>query len=183
MTRAMPRLASFLALAATAFLGLGQTVKYTALETLEQSFDAKLRNNPGKFPFEILSNPSVFYIPGAGVTMTCRLNLVYATLESPFRPAPPTREEFETLRQNKLQKVPVLEKNMQDYLADAAGSPELDEVRPTELIAIGVTMFYFPKEDSTGLPKRIVMSAEKEKLLQARRNKVDVATVIQETKL
>ena len=177
------RLALFFTTAATAYLAYGQAVKYSALESLEQSFEAKLKKNPGKFPFEILSNASAFYVPGAGATLTCRVNLVYATLESPFRPAPPTPEEFETLRQNKLQKVPVLEKNMQEYLSDAAASPELDAVRPTEQIAIGVTLFYFQKEDTTGLPKRIVMSAEKQKLQAARRNKADLATVIQEQKL
>jgi hypothetical protein len=173
---------SFL-LAATAFLSTAQTIKYTSLEGLEQNFEDRLKKNPGKFPFEIISNANAIYVPGSGVTLTCRVNLVYATLESPFRPAPPTPEEFETLRLNKVAKVPILEKNMQDYLADAAVNPQLDAVRPNEQLAIGVTLFYFPKENTTDLPHRIFMSAEKQKLQQARRDKINVATVIQETKL
>ena len=59
--------------------------------------------------------------------------------------------------------------------------PEFDAVRPNEQFAIGVTLFYFPsKEDTTGLPRQITMSAEKQKLINARRDKVDLAKVIQE---
>ena len=60
---------------------------------------------------------------------------------------------------------------------------EMDPVPANERILLGVTLFYYKWEDSTGLPRQIVMSAEKQKLLQARRDKTDLATVIQETKL
>jgi hypothetical protein len=177
------KLGSFGAAALLACLGFAQTVKNASLETLERTFEDRIKKSPGPYPYDLMSNPSAVYIPGAGLTVTCRLNLVYATLESPFRPSPPGPAEYAALKQHKIDKIPVLEKTMQDYLLDTAGLPDLDAVRPTEQLAIGVTLFYYPKEDSTGLPRRIVMSAEKQKLLQARRDKLDLATVIQEQKL
>jgi hypothetical protein len=68
-------------------------------------------------------------------------------------------------------------------LAETAADADLDPVPPTEKIAIGVTLFYYKWEDSSGLPRQIVMSAEKQQLLQARRQKLDLASVIQEQKL
>lgn len=175
------RMGSFF-LAAALAVAFGDTVKYTALQSLERSFENKLASNPGKYPFEVLANAPAIYVPGIGVTVTTIVNLVYTTQESPFRPAP-TPEEWATVRQHKLDKIPVLEQNMREFLADAAASPALDAVRPTEQLSIGVSLFYFPKEDVTGLPRQITMSAFKQKLLEARRNKVDLATVIMEQKL
>jgi len=162
---------------------MGQSVKPTALESLEQNLADVIKNKYGKYPYEMLSYPSAVYVTGLGVTITVRVNLVYANMESPFRPAAPTAEEYAVLKQHKVEKIPFLEKSIQDYLIDAAASPALDSLRPTEQIAVGVTLFYYPKEDSTGLPRRIVMSAEQQKLLQARRDKLDLTTVIQESKL
>ena len=182
----MRYLASFGITLAVALLAFADTVNFSALENMERSFEARLAKNPGKLPFEILSNASAMYIPGTGVMLSSRLNLVYVTPESPFLTLTPVEvaARREKLRTDKLEKVPVLEMNMRECLADAASSPEFDAVRPTEQFAIGVTLFYFPsKEDTAGLPRQITMSAQKGTLIQARRAKVDLATVVQEQKL
>ena len=178
----MKLLSSFFLLAVAAILAFAETVSFTTLEKLEQNFESRLAKNPGKLPFEILSNASAMYVPGVGVTLSSRVNLVYVTPESPFLQLSPAdlAARKQKVRQDKLEKVPVLEENMRECLADAAGSPDFDSVRPNEHFAIGVTLFYFPHEDITGLPRQITMSAEKQKLINARRNKTDLATVIQE---
>src|ERR1700722_8285179 len=118
-------LGSFFLLAAGALLLLAESVSFSALEGMERNFESKLIKNPGKLPFEILSNASAMYVPGAGVMLSSRVNLVYAILESPFLPTTPAElaARRQKLRLDKLEKVPVLEQNMRECLADAAGSP------------------------------------------------------------
>lgn len=179
----MRLLGSFFLVAVAALLAFAETVKYSALENMERSFESRLARNPGKLPFEVLSSASAMYVPGVGVMLSSRVNLVYATLESPFLPQTPVElaARRQKLRQDKLDKVPILEENMRECLADAAVSPDFDVVRPQEQFVIGITLFYFPsKEDSAGLPRQITMSAEKQKLINARRDKVELAKVIQE---
>jgi hypothetical protein len=73
---------------------------------------------------------------------------------------------------------------MREVMAETAAASEIDPLPPNERIVLGVTLFYYKTwEDSTGLPRQIVMSAEKQQLLKARRDKLDLATVIQEQKL
>jgi hypothetical protein len=180
----MKKMGSFILAGALAALAFAETVKYSALETMERNFESKLVAKPGKLPFQLLSNASAIYVPGAGVMLSSRLNLVYAELENPFVQHTPA--EFvalkERLRQSKLEKVPVLEQNMRECLAESAVMPEFDAVPPNEQFAIGVSLFYFPKEDTTGLPHQITMNAQKQKLLAAVREKADLATVIHEEK-
>ena len=108
--------------------------------------------------------------------------LVYLHPPSPFR-GPSTPAEKASFRSRKLQRIPLLEQDMREVMAQTAAASDMDMVPPNERIVIGVTLFYFKWEDSSGLPRQIVMSAEKQKLLQAVRNKVNLATVIQEQKL
>ncbi len=172
-------------LLAGAFIALGQTIKRASLEEFEHSFDARLLKNTGSGPFDVMSTTVGAYIDGAGVFFGCRANLVYGPVPSPFRP-PFTKAEIAAMRQRKLDRIPVLETEMRNFLSDVAAAPGLDSVRPVEQIAVSVDLFYYsdPKwEDSTGLPRQITMNAQKQKLLQARRDKVDLATVVQEQKL
>ena len=50
-----------------------------------------------------------------------------------------------------------------------AASPALDSVRPGEQVVCGVTLFYYTWEDTHGLPREILMQAEKQKLLSVQR--------------
>jgi hypothetical protein len=68
-------------------------------------------------------------------------------------------------------------------MAETAAASDIDPVPPAERIVLGVPLFYFKWEYSDGLPRQITMSAQKEQLLKALRDKVDLATVIQEQKL
>ncbi len=110
------------------------------------------------------------------------VNLAYWQEPSPYRP-PFTPQEKATLREKKIQKIPILEQHMRDVMSETAASSDIDSVPANERVIVGVTLFYFIWEDSSGLPRQITMSAEKQKLLQARRDKLDLATVIQEQKL
>jgi hypothetical protein len=168
-----------------AFVAFSETIKRASLEEFEHNFDGRLLKNTGQGVFEIMSTTVGSYIDGAGVFFGCRANLLYGPVPNPFSP-PFTKAEIAALRQRKLDRIPVLETEMRNFLSDVAASPGFDSVRPAEQIAVSVDLFYYsdPKwEDSTGLPRQITMNAQKQKLLQARRDKVDLATVVQEQKL
>lgn len=178
----MRPVASLCLLLTLAAFGWCETVRFGALEELEQSFEAKLGQNPGKYPFDILFSAAGVYAPGSGLTLTSRISLVYTQPPNPFRPAF-SEDELEALRQHKLEKIPVLEQNMREVISDAAASPNFDAVPANEHITLGVSFFYYKWEKQEGLPHQITMSAEKQQLLKARRDKADLAKVIQEQKL
>ena len=159
-----------------------QGVRMTALEEFEHRLEARLAQTPGPFPFQVLSTAPAIYVPNTGVVLSSIVSLSYLDQPSPFR-GPFTPKELATFRERKLQRVPILEQSMREVLVETAAASDMDPVPPNERITLGITMFYFKWEDSTGLPRQIVMSAEKQKLLQARRDKTDLATVIQENKL
>lgn len=171
----------FLVLAA-ALSANAQGVKMTALEEFEHRFAAKLAETPPPFPFDVLFPAPAVYIPGMGVVLSSFVSLSYLDPPSPFR-GPYTPAEKASFRSRKLQRIPLLEQDMREVMAQTAAASDMDMVPPNERIVIGVTLFYFKWEDSSGLPSQIVMSAEKQKLLQAVRDKVNLAAVIQEQKL
>ncbi len=159
-----------------------QPVKMTALEGFESRFEAKLGQIPPPFPFQVLFPAPAIYVPGVGVMLSSIVSLSYLDEPSPFR-GPFTPKELATFRERKVQRLPILEQDMREVMVETAAASDIDPVPPNERIVLGVTLFYFKWEDSSGLPRQIVMSAEKQKLLQARRDKIDLATVIQEQKL
>ena len=166
-------------------VALAATVKYSALEDFEHAFEGKLAQNPGpgKYPaFEVLFTAPAIYVPQVGLTLTTWVNLVYTQPLSPYSP-PPNDQQKEDLRAHKLERIPILEQNMREVMADAAASPSFDGVPAGEHISIGVSLFYYSWEHQEGLPRQITMSAEKQKLLDARRNQIDLAKVVQEQKL
>ena len=159
-----------------------QGVKMPALESFEKRFEGKLGQVPPPFPFEVMFPAPAVYVPSSGVVLSSIVCLSYIDPPSPFR-GPYTDKEKAEFHERKLKRVPVLEQSMREVMAETAAAADMDPVPPNEKIAIGVTLFYYTWEDSSGLPRQIVMSAEKQKLLQARRDKLDLASVIQELKL
>jgi hypothetical protein len=178
-------LASVLATAALgipARIALAQSVKINGLEDFEHRLEAKLAQTPPPRPFEVLFPAPAIYVSGVGVMLSSIVNLAYIEQPSPFR-GPYTPKELAGFRDAKLRHVPILEQGMREVMVETAAAADMDAVPANERIVLGVTLFYFKWEDSSGLPRQIVMSAEKQKLLQARRDKLDLAAVIQEQKL
>jgi hypothetical protein len=163
-------------------LAEAQGVQFAALEEFEHRFEARLGQTPGPFPFEVLVPAPAVHVPGFGVLLSSVVSLSYVQEPNPFR-GPYTPKELATFRERKLARLPILEQSMREVMAETAAASDIDPLPPNERIVMGVTLFYFTWEDRAGLPRQIVMSAEKQKLLQARRDKADLATVIQETKL
>ena len=53
----------------------------------------------------------------------------------------------------------------------------LDDVPPSEQIVLGVALFYFSWEDTSGLPSQVLMQAEKRKLVEVQTGRADADSV------
>src|SRR5216683_2222880 len=139
-------------------------VTRTAVAAMEKSFDRRLELVGIDDPFLPLGSTRGVYLDGYGVVFSTELNLVATAGLSPFRPAY-TKEEIARLKQKKIQRLDALRQNMKDMLVSSAAS--LDAIPDSEQIVLGVTLFYYSWEDSSGLPTQVVIQAPKKVLLQA----------------
>ena len=162
--------------------GAMSRVSRDALAAMELSFDKRVRSISVDIPFELLGNTRGVYLEGYGVVFTCEVNLAQSMTVTPFSLTIP-KEYAVKLRQRKLDRVPVLKKNMQESLLAMASS--LDTVPKNEQVVLGVTLFYHAWEDRSGLPSQIIMQAERQKLLDvqighASRSSLDSIVKVQE---
>ena len=65
-----------------------------------------------------------------------------------------------------MKKLAILRENMRSLMMNAGGT--LEGLSPNERVAMEAVLLYNPWEDSRGMPRRLFMSAEKQKLLDAR---------------
>ena len=172
---------SLLAALAIAFAAVPR-VSRDALAAMELSFDKRIRTITADPPFELLGNTRGVYLEGYGAVFTTEVNLAQSMTITPFSLTIP-KEYAVKLRQRKLERVPVLKRNMQESLVAMASS--LDAVPAKEQVVLGVTLFYHTWEDRNGLPSQIMMQAERQKLLdvqlgRASRSSLDAIIKVQE---
>jgi hypothetical protein len=139
-------------------------VSRDAMHAMETSFDKRIQTLSVDAPFELLGNTNGVYLEGYGAVFTCEVNLSQSANISPFQTSMP-RDYVVKLHQRKLQHVPVLKKSMQEEMVAMAMASSLDNVPANERIVLGVTLLYYPWEDTTGLPSQILMQAERQKLV------------------
>ncbi|MBI1896120.1 MAG: hypothetical protein HYZ57_10845 [Acidobacteria bacterium] len=151
-----------------------------SLMAVERSVDSRVERMNVADPFTLLGTTRGIYLEGYGAVFTTEVNLVGLATISPFRPAF-TKAELANLKQKKQERLVTLKQNMRQMLLDAA--PALETVPESELIVVGVNIFYFRWEDSAGLPTQVVMRAPRQALLTARQANgagLDAALRVQE---
>ena len=153
---------SLLLTAAAVAIGAAPRVGRSALHAMEISFDKRIQSMSVDAPFELLGNTNGVYVEAFGAVFTSEVNLSQSSNVSPFQATMP-KEYVAKLRLRKLERVPILKKNMQEEMVAMASS--LDTVPANEQIVLGVKVLYHPWEDTTGLPSQIVMQAQRQKLL------------------
>jgi hypothetical protein len=158
------------------FAGTEARVPRKAIAALENSLNDKFRTVTAD-PYDLLGTARGTYLEGYGALFTVELQLVYLSQPMPFRAAY-TPAELATMRERKVKKVPVLKEAMRNFLATATSS--LDAMPMNERVTMESILWHYKWEDSKGIPERIFMSAEKQKLLQAQAGHVDLSTVIEE---
>ena len=141
----------------------GAVVTRPMLGAMERMFKANLDSlfKPDEL-FGIIDSPQSVYVDGFGVVMTARVNLVEAPGLMLFRPALKP-EEIRSIRERKLQRVPMLENAVRQSMVIAATL--METVPVDEQIVYSVNLFHHPYEESRGLPSQIVLQASRKTLL------------------
>jgi hypothetical protein len=162
----LPIVATFAAAAALCFAAVEPRVSRATLTAVEGTINQTFAPR-GPDSYDVLGTARGTYLAGYGALFTIELDLANAgPLDmSPFRPAM-SPAEIAAIRERKLKKVPVLKETMRNILVNASGT--MEGLPPNERIAMEAILFNFRWEDSKGLPRRVFMSAEKQKLLDAK---------------
>lgn len=169
-------------LLATAAVCFAATVPLSAIQLVESSINDRFRPH-GTDPWDLLGNARGTYLEGYGAVFSFEIDLVNAggLVISPFRPSI-SPDEIAAVRARKLKKLPELKDTMRSILVDAGNS--LDGIPLQERIALEATLFsYSSEKNGKEMPRRILMSAERQKLLAARTNHLapaDLASIIDE---
>ncbi len=132
---------------------------------LEKNFDQRLEGVIPGDAFLLLGDTRGVYLDGFGAVFTAEVNLVNSPTLSPFRRTI-SKPEVMKVHEKKQQRLAVLKQCMQDTMIGMAAA--LTEMPAGEQIVVGVSLFYFSWEDTSGLPTQIVMRAERRQLLGAR---------------
>lgn len=154
------------ALAAT----VAQTqVTRAAIQRVEKSFNERIQTTDIKAPLQLLGVTRGIYLPGVGVVFSNEVNLMLTTTISPFQKTI-SKEYSSRVHTGKLERLSALKQSMRDMLVNSA--PALDALPGNEQIALGVTLFYYSWEDTSGLPAQVVMQAPRQKLLDVQEGRV-----------
>jgi hypothetical protein len=138
------------------------------IAAMERSFDQKLQRFSIDTPIEVLGLTRGIYLEGYGAVFTAEVNLVQTPGISPFRPTL-SRDDVARARAAKLKRIPELRSLMRETMLASAGS--LDRLPMDERLVLGVSLFYNPWEDASGMPRQIIMLAQRKALLDVAANR------------
>jgi hypothetical protein len=130
-------------------------------------------------PYYSLQDAHGTYLEGYGALFTSEINLVNsaAFTPNPFRPAV-TPQQIAQVHDRKVKKLAELKDTMRSILMNA--STTLEGMPAGERVALEVKLFSFSWENNRGIPHRVLMSAEKQKLLAAKENHSDLTAIVDE---
>ena len=149
-------------------------ISRAALSGLEKSFDHRFQRANVSDSFDLLGTTRGVYLEGYGVVFTAELSLIVTPNLNPFHQVF-TAEEKARVHQRKLERLPLLKRNMQEMLI--ASAIALENLPPNEQVVLAVTLFHYSWEDSSGLPAQIMMQAERQKLLSNATRETAIRTV------
>ncbi len=151
-------------------------VPVSALNEIEKTTDDRFTANP----WDSLGDTRGSYLPGYGAIFTFEMSLVRVTPISPFHLAV-TPEEVKSVHDRKVKQLAVLKQTMRELLVRASAT--LTTIPPTEQICFEAYLFSQSFEDHRGLPSRLTMSANRQKLADAvarHAKPADIAALIEE---
>ncbi len=151
-------------------------VPVEAIKQIEASTDARFAVEP----WDSLGDTRGSYLPGYGAVFTFEMSLIQVTPISPFHAAP-TPAEIKTVHERKLKQLAVLKSTLREMLCKAATS--LSTLPGTEQITFEAYLFNQSYEDHTGLPHRLMITANRQKLVDAvarHASQQELASLVQE---
>ncbi len=139
-------------------------VSLGSLMSVEASINDRVRSNISD-PYDLLGPARGTYLEGYGAVFTVQMNLVLlpALRVSPFNPD--SNKAIAELHDHKARKVENLKATMRELMTGASKS--LPGLPPQERIVMEAFLFNYSWEQSRGLPHRLVLTANKQKLIDA----------------
>jgi hypothetical protein len=132
-------------------------VNRNMLSGLERTVDDRVRSLWADNALAILGGTRGVYVPGTGIVLSAEINVATANLSLMVQTL--SKEEIATLRKKKLERIPQLEKAMQDLLGTMGNT--LDILPAGEKIAIALVLPRYGFEDPTGLPNQVTVQVER----------------------
>jgi hypothetical protein len=165
------------------FAATESRVSRVSILAVEGNVDQSLRATSAD-TYDLLGQTRGTYLEGYGTLFTFEVDLVstggFMTVGPFARPLAP--DQLAKLRDRKLKKLPELKDTMRSLIENAAST--LDVLPPSERIAMEAILLNNPGEkNGKEIPHRIFMSAEKQKLLDAKTNHAtpaDLAAIVEE---
>jgi hypothetical protein len=165
------RLIPLIAIAALGFTGLvyattEATVTVSALKAVEDAINSQFVHDVADpvDPWEQLGDARGTYLPGYGAVFTFEMSLVNVMPITPFH-LEISPQEVKAVHARKVKKLPVLKSAMRDLIVKSATT--LSALPPTQQITVEGFLDYFSFEDRTTLPRRLIMTASRQKILDA----------------
>jgi hypothetical protein len=139
------------------------TVSASTLKEVEKGADMRLLAAPAD-PWNVLGNARSTYLPGYGAVITFEMTLANLTPISPFHQSV-TEKERRAGHDRKVKNLIALKVAMREMVAQAATA--LATMPGREQITLEAFLFNFNWEDRTGLPDRITICANRQKIVDA----------------
>lgn len=169
-------IAVFIAAAVLLAAGAGGIVSRGEIGAVEKVVNKRLEQlSPGE-PFLLLGLAQGVYLQGYGAVFMARVNLAEGPGLTPFRPAISDQERAR-LHKMKQERLPTLRAAMKELMISSAGM--MDNVPAEEQMVLGVSLFYHPWEDTSGLPAQIVMQSARKNLVEFQTGRRDRSTIEQ----
>lgn len=160
-------LTGVLAAAALCFAAAGTGVSNATIAAVEGWINQTLGSGPAD-PYDLLGTARGTYLAGYGSVFTFELDLINAgpLNPTPFHEAPVTPQQKAMTRERKLKNLAILKDSMRTLMVNASGT--LEGMPSNERVSMEAILFYYSWENSKDMPRRVLMSAEKQKLLDAK---------------
>jgi hypothetical protein len=175
------RVLLIVAVATICFAATESRVSRASILAVERSINDKFTSDSTD-PYYLLGDARGTYLEGYGTLFTTELNLVNTAVfnPNPFQPTI-TPQQIAQAHDRKLKKLTQLKDTMRALMMDASAT--LEGMPPNEKVAMEARLFSYSWENTRGMPHRLFMSAEKQKLLAAKAahaSPADVANIIEE---
>ncbi len=127
------------------------------MDAMERQVDRAFRSADGSHPVATGATRGI-YLPGYGAVFSVEVNLAPTASLSPFRRSY-AAEEILALNRRKRRGLEPLRGKMRQILIEHGTG--LTGLGPDLQVALAVTLFHFPWEDRTELPRQIVIAAKR----------------------
>ncbi|MCU1232965.1 MAG: hypothetical protein JWP63_932 [Candidatus Solibacter sp.] len=127
---------------------------------LEKTFDGRVSGiGNANEPLEILSDARGLQLDGYGLVFTSEVSLVRAPAITPFQKEIPKLVQ-ERVHQLRVERLPILKAAMKEMLRNMAVAGK--QLPATQQMVLAVRLWYGAWEDTTGMPRQILMHANRQ---------------------